>query len=124
MHTTIRGRLPRRAGEFLRRCEGRLVRVTCRRGLECVPVVAWAFVLVVVGLLVVGCTASRTTPFTPHADVELFAREGCPRCDEAKQWLVGLRSRSPGTTIAVTDVGTDAGARACWARPNAPEGRP
>lgn len=49
----------------------------------------------------------RAAPIEPRADVELFTREGCPRCDEAKQFLAELEGRRPGLRTIVADVVED-----------------
>ncbi|HTN82108.1 MAG TPA: hypothetical protein VL242_00415 [Sorangium sp.] len=43
----------------------------------------------------------------PRADVELFTREGCPRCDEAKRFLIELEGQRPGLRALVADVVED-----------------
>ena len=47
-----------------------------------------------------------------RADLEVFTRAGCPRCDDAKRWLDELRARRPDVTVVVTDVGVDTAGRA------------
>lgn len=43
--------------------------------------------------------------------IEVFAREGCPHCDEAKRWLADFASREPGVDIEIFDVARDRAAR-------------
>jgi hypothetical protein len=45
------------------------------------------------------------------ADVELFTREGCPRCEEARVVLETLQAERPALVIDVLDVGADPAAR-------------
>lgn len=61
-----------------------------------------------------GWAAPITAPPPAGAspDVEVFTRSGCPRCDEAKRWLDGLRQRRPEVTVAIQDVGADPAALA------------
>ena len=67
-----------------------------------VPVVA---ALVVLALL-------AAVPAAHAADVELFSREGCPRCVEAEEYLRSLAEVTPGIVVEVVDVGRDPAARA------------
>ena len=90
---------------------GSLVRGSSVEGLPRRPR-SWCFVLVVLALLVSGCGGRAAESVSPRADIELFARIGCPRCEDAKQWLGDLHARHPEVTIAITDVGTDPAARA------------
>jgi glutaredoxin len=48
----------------------------------------------------------------PAPDLEVFTREGCPRCEEALRWLDGLRAARPGLVVAVADVARDPAALA------------
>jgi glutaredoxin len=48
----------------------------------------------------------------PEPDLEVFTREGCPRCEEALRWLEGLRAARPGLRVAVADVARDPAALA------------
>jgi len=50
---------------------------------------------------------ARAEPSERRADIELFGREGCPRCEEAKLWLLELHRDHPGLSIATTDVVAD-----------------
>jgi hypothetical protein len=72
---------------------------------------ATVLLVVAVALLAFACGGDRDPAAAPRADIELFSREGCSRCDEAKQWLSDLHARRPDVTIAVTDVGDRAGRR-------------
>lgn len=44
-------------------------------------------------------------------DVELFTREGCPRCSEARAVVAELQVERPALVIAIHDVGADAAQR-------------
>ena len=46
------------------------------------------------------------------ADIEVYTREGCPRCAEASQVLAALQAERPTLSVAVYDVGIDPAARA------------
>jgi glutaredoxin len=63
------------------------------------------------GLLATAVRADSQVPI-PRADIEVFTRAGCPRCDEARRWLDGLRARRPEVTVAVTEVAADPAGRA------------
>jgi glutaredoxin len=45
-------------------------------------------------------------------EIEVFVREGCPHCADAKAFLEKLRAERPGLTVTVRDVGRDLGALA------------
>lgn len=69
-----------------------------------------------VALLLIGLVAfaaaflGRAAPLVfaalppPRADIELFAREGCPRCEDAKVYLEALKKQRPTMTVVVGDV--------------------
>lgn len=63
-------------------------------------------------LLAAACGRDEEVAAVARADVELFTRAGCPRCEEARRWLGDLQSRRPGLTIAITEAGADAAGRA------------
>ena len=44
---------------------------------------------------------------TPRADIEVFAREGCPHCEAAKLFLEKLQKDHPELQILFHDVGED-----------------
>lgn len=75
----------------------------------------WLLLGLLLALLLVACARASSPPVTPRADVELFTREGCPRCEEAKRWLTDLQARRPGISVALTEVGADAAGRARFA---------
>lgn len=70
---------------------------------------AWLTFAATLALLFAGCRGPSREAVAPRAAVELFSREGCPRCDDAKRWLSELHTRRPEVSIAVTDVGDPAG---------------
>ncbi len=45
-------------------------------------------------------------------EIEVFVREGCPHCADAKAFLEKLRAERPGLSVAIRDVGRDMGALA------------
>jgi glutaredoxin len=48
----------------------------------------------------------------PSTEIEVFARQGCPHCDEAKRFLNDLARERPGLRIVIHDVMTEPGASA------------
>ena len=70
------------------------------------------FFVAAIALLVAACGRAPNETVAPRADIELFGRESCPRCDEAKHWLYELRARRPEGTIVVTDVAETVRSRA------------
>jgi glutaredoxin len=67
-----------------------------------------ALVLLLLGLALAAPGASaQAVP----AELEVFTREGCPHCDDAKRFLEKLRLERPELKIAVSDVGRDEAAR-------------
>jgi hypothetical protein len=85
------------------------------RALHPTGVRAWLFVGLALALLLFACARPSSPAVTPRADVELFTREGCPRCGEAKRWLTDLHVRRPDVSVVFTDVGSDAAGRARFA---------
>lgn len=63
--------------------------------------------LVIVTSLLWTRAASARAP-----DIELFTREGCPRCEDAKAFVHELGERRPELVVSVVDVGRDPEARA------------
>ncbi|WP_437719422.1 NrdH-redoxin [Sorangium sp. So ce448] len=70
-------------------------------------VVVRALVACVLAFSLLWSDSGRAAPIEPRADVELFARKGCPRCDEAKRFLTELEGRRPGLRTIVADVVED-----------------
>ncbi len=68
------------------------------RARTALPLVAtwWVvcFIAVIAGLA--PWHQARAEPIERRADIELFWREGCPRCEEAKLWLLELHRDHPG----------------------------
>lgn len=62
--------------------------------------------MVVAALVWTGAAAAQ------EPDIELFTREGCPRCDDAKTFVRDLAERRPELVVTVADVGRDPVARA------------
>ncbi|WP_243662637.1 hypothetical protein [Plasticicumulans lactativorans] len=61
------------------------------------------------GLALYCLTAqARATPAIAEVagaeDVIVFVRQGCPRCEEAKGFLLRLQERRPGLSISILDV--------------------
>jgi len=48
----------------------------------------------------------------PAAGLEVFVREGCPHCEDAKRFLDKLRQEQPRLAITLRDIGRDPQARA------------
>ncbi len=57
--------------------------------------------------LLASCSPWVPAAVTARADVELFSRQQCPHCADAKAFLDGLQARRPGLTVVVTDVAAD-----------------
>lgn len=57
--------------------------------------------------LMLGCGAAPSVEVPARADIELFSRQGCPHCADAKVYLSQLQKQRPGLTVVITDVGTD-----------------
>lgn len=55
-----------------------------------------------------NATAGAPAP----AAIEVFVRDGCPRCADAEAFLEALRREDPGLVVTVRDVGRDAAALA------------
>ncbi|MDC0685452.1 NrdH-redoxin [Sorangium atrum] len=70
-------------------------------------VVVRALVMCALAFSLLWSDSGRAAPIEPRADVELFAREGCPRCDEAKRFVAELEGRRPGLRAIVSDVVED-----------------
>ncbi|XXT21261.1 glutaredoxin domain-containing protein [Sorangium sp. So ce429] len=66
-----------------------------------------ALVACVLAFSLLWSVPGRAAPIEPRADVELFTREGCPRCDEAKRFLTELEGRRSGLRTIVADVVED-----------------
>lgn len=71
----------------------------------------FAFIAFTVSLLPGWTRRALAETIAPRADVELFAREGCPRCADAKVYLDALRRERPTLTIREDDVAKDPEAR-------------
>lgn len=73
-----------------------------------------AIVLVAMAWLLGPAAAFAADPAqqSPPAALEVFVREGCPHCDDAKRFLDKLRGEQPELTITVSDIGRDPQARA------------
>jgi len=66
-----------------------------------------ALVCVVLAWLPPFARTALAATIAPRADIELFSREGCPRCAEAKVYLDELRRARPAITIREDDVTAD-----------------
>ncbi|WP_437965193.1 glutaredoxin domain-containing protein [Sorangium sp. So ce260] len=66
-----------------------------------------ALVACVLAFSLLWSEPGRAAPIEPRADVELFTRKGCPRCDEAKRFLTELEGRRSGLRTIVADVVED-----------------
>jgi glutaredoxin len=72
-------------------------------------------VLVLLGsapALVPMALAEPTADVSMATTLEVYTRQGCPHCAEAKAWLAGLERSHPALQIEIHDVGTDLEARA------------
>ncbi|MEX2493218.1 MAG: glutaredoxin domain-containing protein [Nitrospirales bacterium] len=71
----------------------------------------WPFVLLCVGLVVVGLLGLSGKPDVlqeqAESDLEVFVRQGCPHCEKAKTYLTRLKKRYPQLTVTVRDIGED-----------------
>jgi glutaredoxin len=67
----------------------------------------WFAVVMALCLLAVAPPA----PAQANATLEVFVREGCPHCEDAKRYLATLQCEHPGLEVVVRDVGVDAAAR-------------
>jgi Glutaredoxin len=65
----------------------------------------FACIAMVVALLWTSAAAARAP------DVELFTREGCPRCDDAKAFVRDVATKHPEIVVVVVDLGRDPAAR-------------
>jgi glutaredoxin len=69
---------------------------------------AWRFLIL--GLLaawIASAPAARAEPLWPSVTIEVFTREGCPHCDDAKQFLADLHQERPDLQIVLHDIGKD-----------------
>lgn len=71
----------------------------------------WLALVGVAVLLGAGPRQDAAPDAAPQVVIELFSRHGCPRCEEAQQFLAELKTRLSGVAVVVHDVGADAGAR-------------
>ncbi len=63
-------------------------------------------VLIVVSLL--GLSGKPAVgPGQLESDLEVFVRQGCPHCEEAKAYLAHLQERRPQLRITIHDIGKD-----------------
>ena len=71
----------------------------------------WPFVLLCVGLVVVGMLGLSgkpdVLPDQAESDLEVFVRQGCPHCEKAKSYLTRLKQQYPNLTVNVRDIGED-----------------
>lgn len=71
----------------------------------------WPFVLLCVGLVVVGMLGLSgkpdVLPEQAESDLEVFVRQGCPHCDKAKSYLTRLKQQYPKVTVTIRDIGED-----------------
>lgn len=66
------------------------------------------------GAWAAGAPAGAATPAPPPAPavaLEVFVREGCPHCAEAKVFLAGLQQRRPDLTLRLRPIDRDPDAR-------------
>ncbi|MBI3797931.1 MAG: glutaredoxin [Deltaproteobacteria bacterium] len=64
----------------------------------------------ILGLLtawIAGAAAARAEPLRPAVILEVFSREGCPHCDDAKQFLADVHRERPDLQIVLHDIGKD-----------------
>jgi glutaredoxin len=82
-----------------------------RRGTTRGVLLPWLLVLV---LLWLACPGRGEPTDTPHTvvDLEVFTREGCPRCAAAERFLTELQRAQPALRIVVHDVAKDVAALA------------
>ncbi len=67
-------------------------------------------------LLALALPARAQAPATADTPLQVFVREGCPHCTEAKRYLEGLAAEQPQLRIVYRDVQQDEAARAELAR--------
>ena len=71
----------------------------------------WPFVLLCVGLVVVGMLGLSGKPAVPPeqvaSDLEVFVRQGCPHCEKAKTYLTRLKQRFPQLAVTIRDIAED-----------------
>ena len=79
--------------------------ISCGRKIS-VSRVLFCVVFVVMGWLGMGEKPPLPREH-PQSDLEVFVREGCPHCENAKTYLAHLKDRQPELTITVYDIGTD-----------------
>jgi glutaredoxin len=60
--------------------------------------------------LAVALGQPQSGPGSEQPDIEIFVREGCPHCEEAKAFLGDLSRRRPALTVVVRDVSLEEGA--------------
>ncbi len=69
-----------------------------------------AFLFFILGVLIT-CTALAgsvsAAPVPSQPDIEVFSREGCPHCEDAKQFLSDLRRERPDLQIVIHDIWKD-----------------
>lgn len=68
--------------------------------------------LIIVPLPAASEQAPPTQPVAAQGMIEVFVRDGCPHCAEAKIFLARLSSERPGLRIIYRSIDKDAGARA------------
>lgn len=68
------------------------------------------FLVILTALVWTGAASARAP------DIELFTREGCPRCEDAKAFVHELGEKRPELVVSVVDVSRDADARARLSR--------
>jgi glutaredoxin len=61
--------------------------------------------------MIVAVLLTSTAAAAREPDVELFTREGCPRCDDAKEVVRAMAEKRPELVVRVTDVQRDPEAR-------------
>lgn len=77
---------------------------------------AWFLAVVAISLLsapgLAGDTVgSQADAGAPCETIDVFVRQGCPHCAEAKQYLASMQSSHPGLVINFFDVASDTTAR-------------
>jgi hypothetical protein len=75
--------------------------------------IRWSAVTLAAGAIALATAAgsARAAPPDEPVVVELFERDGCPRCAEARRWLDELAARRPDLRVIIRDVGADPAAR-------------
>jgi glutaredoxin len=69
-----------------------------------------AFLFFIVGVLSTSTAlagAVSAAPGSTQPDIEVFSREGCPHCEDAKQFLDVLRRERPDLKIVIYDIWKD-----------------